>query len=89
MASQKTEALFMRRRRRGAPPAEALGDQIKYLGLLGFSGPFESLAFRAESVAVSLSRLLINLGGPDGRVCRLYANIVRAVTLDRRCGRTP
>ncbi|XP_029673758.1 uncharacterized protein LOC115241926, partial [Formica exsecta] len=90
---QKTEALFMHKKKRGkhgAPPAEAyvtvgdisvrVGDRLKYLGLYldaawSFGGHFERLAPRAESVAISLSRLLPNLGGPDG----LYANTVRAV----------
>ncbi|XP_029660922.1 uncharacterized protein LOC115234221 [Formica exsecta] len=61
-------------------------ERLKYLGLYldaawSFGGHFELLAPRAESVALSLSRLLPNLGGPDGRVRRLYANTVRAVTL--------
>ncbi|XP_029668651.1 uncharacterized protein LOC115238745 [Formica exsecta] len=63
-----------------------MGDRLKYLGLYldaawSFGGHFERLAPRAESVAISLRRLLPNLGSPDGRVRRLYANTVRAVAL--------
>ncbi|XP_029671419.1 uncharacterized protein LOC115240421 [Formica exsecta] len=113
VAPYKTEALFMHRGEHGAPPAEAhvtvgdisvrVRDRLKYLGLYldaawSFGGHFELLAPRAESVAISLSRLLPNLGGPDGRVRRLYANTVRAVALygspvwadalmTKRCGR--
>ncbi|KAL6417330.1 hypothetical protein ACFW04_014579 [Cataglyphis niger] len=61
-------------------------DRIKYLGVYldavwNFSENFERLVSRAKSVAASLSRLLPNLGNPDGRVRRLYANTVRAVSL--------
>ncbi|XP_029672395.1 uncharacterized protein LOC115241024 [Formica exsecta] len=78
------------------PPAEAyvtvgdisvrVGDRLKYLGLYldaawSFGGHFERLVPRVESVAISLSQLLPNLGGPDGRVRRLYANTVLSVAL--------
>ncbi|XP_070159469.1 uncharacterized protein [Polyergus mexicanus] len=96
VAPHKTEALFMHRGEHGAPPAEAhvmvgdvsvrVGDRLKYRGLYldaawSFGAHFELLAPRAESVSLSLGRLLPNLGGPDGRVRRLYANTVRAVAL--------
>ncbi|XP_029672912.1 uncharacterized protein LOC115241339 [Formica exsecta] len=63
-----------------------VGTQLKYLGLYldatwSFGGHFERLAPRAEAVVQALSRLLPNLGGPDGKVRRLYATTVRAVAL--------
>ncbi|XP_029675609.1 uncharacterized protein LOC115243073 [Formica exsecta] len=80
----------------GAPPDAAyvvvdgtsvrVGTQLKYLGLYldntwSFNGHFQRLAPRVEAVVHSLSRLLPNLGGPDGKVRRLYAMTVRAVAL--------
>lgn len=59
---------------------------MKYLGLhldgrWCFEEHFARLAPRVGGVAASLSRLLPNLGGPDGRVRRLYVGTVASVVL--------
>jgi len=59
---------------------------MKYLGLTldsdwSFTAHFEQLAPRMEKVANALSRLLPNIGGPDGRVRRLFANVVQSIAL--------
>ncbi|XP_029674175.1 uncharacterized protein LOC115242208 [Formica exsecta] len=96
VAPQKFEALFLYRGEHGAPPKTThvvvdgtsvrVGTQLKYLGLYlddtwSFDGRFARLAPRAKAMAHALSRLLPSLGGPDGRVRRLYATTVRAVAL--------
>ncbi|KMQ88097.1 reverse transcriptase [Lasius niger] len=63
-----------------------VGTQIKYLGLYlngrwKFVEHFRRLAPRVDKAAMALSRLLPNLGGPDGRARRLYAGTVHAMTL--------
>lgn len=60
--------------------------RIKYLGLYidgawSFREHFALLAPRVNGVAASLRRLLPNIGGPGGGVCRLYAATVHAVAL--------
>jgi len=59
---------------------------MKYLGLhldgrWEFGEHFAQLALKMGRVAASLSRLLPNLGGPDGRVRKLYVGTVGSVTL--------
>lgn len=59
---------------------------MKYLGLSldgkwSFKSHFDLLAPKVHGVAAALSRLLHNLGGPGGRVRRLYAATVNAVAL--------
>lgn len=95
VAPQKTEAVFFHGEEKGAPPITHINvegirveveDVIKYLGVYidgrwTFRQHFARLVPRADKVAVSLGRLLPNLGGPDGRVRRLYCGIVHAVAL--------
>jgi len=57
-----------------------VGDSMRYLGLhldstWSFGEHFRRLAPRVEGVAMTLSRLLPNLGGPGGRVRRVYAAV--------------
>jgi len=59
---------------------------MKYLGLhldstWSFGEHFRRLAPRVEGVAIALSRLLPDLGGPGGRVRRVYAAVVNSVAL--------
>ncbi|XP_072766501.1 uncharacterized protein [Anoplolepis gracilipes] len=63
-----------------------LSHKIKYLGFhiddrWSFAGHFDRLASRAEKAAVAISRLLPNLGGPDGRVRRVYAHTVLSILM--------
>lgn len=96
VAPQKTEAVFFHDGYRGDPPLGAsimvdgtrvpIGIQMKYLGLCldgkwCFKEHFACLARRVDAVATLLFRLLPYLRNPDGRVRRLYARIVHAVTL--------
>lgn len=97
VAPQKTEAVFFHDGSRGASPPTRIvvgtarpriGAQIKYLGLTldggwTFRPHFAGLAPRAETVPAMLGRILPNLGGPDGRVRRLYVGVVHSVIL---CG---
>ncbi|XP_072746725.1 uncharacterized protein [Anoplolepis gracilipes] len=60
--------------------------QIKYLGLhidgrWSFACHFDRLVPRAEKAAAAISRLLPNLGGPDGRVRRVYAHTVLSILM--------
>jgi len=92
VAAQKTEAMFFSR----APPPTHIGvggtsilvgDRIKYLSLLldgrwPFGHHFDALAPRVERVAAALARLLSKtLGGPYGRVRRLYMATINSVAL--------
>jgi len=59
---------------------------MRYLGLhldstWSFGEHFRRLAPRVEGMAMALSRLLPNLGGPGGRVRRVYAAVVNSVAL--------
>lgn len=95
VAPQKSEApFFFCRGKHGTPPTTArvtvdgtsiqVGTHLKYLDFYldaTWSFNFARLVPRAETVAHSLSRLLPNLGGPDGKVRHLYATTVRAVVL--------
>jgi len=96
VAPQKTEAMFFHNGLRGAPPNEPIevagvpvpiGAQIKYLGLTlegsrwKFRTHFGILVPRVAKAADSLARLLPNLGGPNGRVRRLYAKVVHSIVL--------
>jgi len=63
-----------------------VGDRITYLGLLldgkwTFGHYFDALAPRVGRGTTALCRLLPNLGGPDGRVRRMYVAIVNSVAL--------
>jgi len=95
VAVQKTEAIFFFNRASGVPPEAHIriggtsilvGDRLKYLGLLldgrwRFGHHFGALAPRVERVSTALGRLLLNLGGPDGRVHRLCVSTINAVAL--------
>jgi len=95
VAPQKTEAIYFHNGLRGAPPEDSLevagvpvpiGARIKYLGLIldsrwRFRTHFEEIAPRVIRAADSLARLLPNLGGPDGGVRRLYAEVVSSIAL--------
>jgi len=95
VAPQKTEAIYFHDGRRGAPPNDnimvsdvpvPIGAQIKYLGLIldsrwCFRTHFMDLMPRVGKAANSLARLLPNLGGPSGRVRRLYAEVVHSIAL--------
>ncbi|KMQ85535.1 reverse transcriptase, partial [Lasius niger] len=95
VAPHKTEAIYFHNGSRGKPPGAhvivdgipvQLGQSIKYLGLWldgtwRFGDHFDRLAVKANGVAAALSRLLPNIGGPDDRVRKLYANVVNSVTL--------
>ncbi|XP_011867138.1 PREDICTED: uncharacterized protein LOC105561615, partial [Vollenhovia emeryi] len=59
---------------------------MRYLGLIldgrwSFTSHLAGAAKRAGERAAKLGRLLPNLGGPDGKVRRLYANTVKSVAL--------
>ncbi|XP_032688543.1 uncharacterized protein LOC116852372 [Odontomachus brunneus] len=59
---------------------------IKYLGLhldgrWDFTSHFERLSPKLGRVAAALCSLLPNIGGPDNRVRRLYANTVTSIAL--------
>jgi len=94
-AARKTEAVIFRGAATAPPPptfirvGEArvqVEEKIKYLGLQldatwSFGEHFCCLALRVEGVAMALGRLLPNLGGPGGRVRRVYAAVVASVAL--------
>ncbi|XP_025270310.1 uncharacterized protein LOC112639685 [Camponotus floridanus] len=59
---------------------------MKYLGLhldgkWTFEEHFAQVAPRIGGIASSLARLLPNLGGPDGRIRKLYVDTVGSVAL--------
>ncbi|XP_029157037.1 uncharacterized protein LOC114929629 [Nylanderia fulva] len=95
VAPQKTEAVFFHDGSHGAPPKVQIlvgntpvkvGTQIKYLGLhldgkWAFGEHFRQLTPRVNEAAMALCRLLPNLGGPDGRVRRLYAGTVYSMIM--------
>lgn len=95
VAAQKTESVFFYGKSSGQPPpvhigvggtSVLVGDRIKYLGLLldgrwSFGLHFEALAPKVERVSTALARLLPNLGGPDGRIRRIYMGTVNSVAL--------
>jgi len=95
VAVQKTEAIYFYGKASGKPPSTHIGvggtsilvgDLVKYLGLLldgtwTFGHHFDALAPRVEKVAAALARLLPNLGGPRGRVRRMYMAKVNSVAL--------
>ncbi|KMQ85730.1 reverse transcriptase [Lasius niger] len=80
VSPQKTEAIFFHDGKHGVPPGAHvsvdgtpvwIGTQMKYLGLIldrkwTFIDHFSRLAPRVDRVAAALSRLLSNIGGPDG-----------------------
>lgn len=96
VAATKTEAMFFYGKDTGPPPPGLdftvdttrvkIRSEIKYLGLIldgswSFTSHLVKVAQRAGVQATALSRLLPNLGGPGGKVRRLYTNVVRAVAL--------
>ncbi|XP_018360476.1 PREDICTED: uncharacterized protein LOC108759499 [Trachymyrmex cornetzi] len=63
-----------------------VGINMKYPGLVldskwNFEAHFSSLSPRLEKAALSLSRLLPNLGGPNNKARRLYAQVVASMAL--------
>lgn len=95
VAPQKTEAVFFHDGSHGVPPKTQIrigntpvevGTHIKYLGLhldgrWTFGEHFRQITPRVDRAAMALCRLLPNLGGPDGRVRRLYAGTVHAMMM--------
>lgn len=95
MAPHKTEAIFFHDGSLGRPPRGVVkvegddikvGAHIKYLGLhldgaWSFGEHFAQTVPKVIKTAGALSRLLPNLGGPGGRVRRLYVNTVNSVAL--------
>ncbi|CAK9820186.1 Putative 115 kDa protein in type-1 retrotransposable element R1DM [Anthophora quadrimaculata] len=95
IAPHKSEALWFLAPRQEEPRRSwvrvgesyvRVGYQMKYLGLTldshwRFEVHFEKLVPRVEKTAAALGRLLPNLGGPDVRVRRLYAGVVRSMVL--------
>ncbi|XP_011881222.1 PREDICTED: uncharacterized protein LOC105569393, partial [Vollenhovia emeryi] len=93
VAARKTEAVFFHDGSAGPPPEAQLGvdgenikvgAHIKHLGLhidgrWGFEEHVRRLAPRLDSAGNALSRLMPNLGGPSGKVRRLYANIITSM----------
>ncbi|XP_011864574.1 PREDICTED: uncharacterized protein LOC105560225, partial [Vollenhovia emeryi] len=96
VALDKTEAVVFHVGARSKPP-EGLSlhvdttlvritREMRYLGLIlddrwRFEGHLAAAANRARARATQLGRLLPNLGGPDDKVRRLYANVVKSVVL--------
>ncbi|XP_011267654.2 uncharacterized protein LOC105258217, partial [Camponotus floridanus] len=95
VAPQKSEAIVWHDGSRGRPPPMVVtvedttvrvGSSLKYLGLIldsrwRFEEHVSRLVPRLTQTAMALGRLLPNLGGPDGRVRRLYAWTVHAMAL--------
>jgi len=95
VAPQKTEAIYFHNGLRGTPPNDSvevsgvpvpIGAQLKYLGLTldsrwKFRTHFDILVPRVKKAADGLAQLLPNLGGPSGRVSRLYAEVVHSIAL--------
>jgi len=95
VAPQKTEAIYFHNGLRGVPQQDSIevsgvpvpiGAHIKYLGLVldskwTFRTHFDKMVPRVAKAADSLARLLPNLGGPNGRVRRLYAEVVNSIVL--------
>ena len=64
----------------------SVGLSIKYLGLvldgrLNFEAHFAQLAPMVEKVALSLGRIMPNMGGPREKVRRLYASVTQSMLL--------
>ncbi|XP_070529922.1 uncharacterized protein [Cardiocondyla obscurior] len=97
VAPEKTEALvFCGASANSLPPphssilvsgsAVQVSPHIKYLGLIldskwKFGEHFAQLAPRLGKISAALGRLMPNLGGPSGRVRRLYATTVQSVAM--------
>ena len=96
VATQKMEAMWFHRLPRNRKPPETwiavgrdripTGPSLKYLGLildgrLNFQEHFRQLTPRVEKVALSLGRLLPNIGGPKESVRRLYTSVAQAMML--------
>lgn len=95
VALQKSEAICFYGHRK-APPQGAdiivsgvvirVGTTLKYLGLIldprwTFRPHFAALAPKLTATANMLSRIMPNLGGPNGGCRHLYANAIRAKAL--------
>lgn len=90
IATQKTQAVWLHNlpRNRHLPPSWiaigdriAVGQNIKYLGLtldgrLNYKAHFEQVAARTEKTALSLARIMLNVGGPGEKVRRLYTAVI-------------
>ena len=91
MAVQKTEAAWFHGLPRNRhPPASwiavggeriPVGRTIKYLGLtldgrLNFEAHFSQVVSRVERTALSLGRIMPNIGGPREKVRRLYMSVI-------------
>ncbi|XP_011859824.1 PREDICTED: uncharacterized protein LOC105557251 [Vollenhovia emeryi] len=95
MSAGKTEAIFVHDGTKGEPPdmyisvdgmRVKVGKLIKYLGLhidgrWSFKDHLTGLGPRLDAAANTLSRVMLNLGGPNGRVRRLYGNITNSIAL--------
>ncbi|XP_018368810.1 PREDICTED: uncharacterized protein LOC108764902 [Trachymyrmex cornetzi] len=93
VAPEKTEAVGFHDRGRPAHTnirilgtSVKVGTTMKYLGLTldskwKFEAHFSNLAPRLEKAALSLSGLLPNLGGPNDKVRRFYAQVVASMAL--------
>ncbi|KAG5318035.1 MOS1T transposase, partial [Pseudoatta argentina] len=95
VAPQKSEAIFFHGGKRGRLPKIELAvagvsipvkTSIKYLGLVidsrwNFQEHFRQLTPRLERMAMSLSGLLPNVGGPGGKVRGLFNNVVQSMVL--------
>ena len=96
VAVQKTEATWFHGLPRTKRPPTSwiavagdrvpVGRSIKYLGLvlddrLSFEPHFAQLTPRVEKVALSLSRILPNIGGLKAKIRRLYAAVTGSMVL--------
>jgi len=93
--ARKIETVYFHDRSHGPPrPTQIIvgearvqvGKGIKYLGLWldatwSFGEHFRRLGPRVEGVAMALSRLLPNLGGPGGRVHQVYTSVISSMVL--------
>ena len=96
VAAQKTEATWFHGLPKTKRPPTSwiavggdrvpVGRSIKYLGLvlddrLSFESHFAQLTPRVEKVALSLSCILPNIGGPKAKIRRLYAAVTGSMVL--------
>lgn len=92
----KTESMWIYEKKQGPPPPHVhvtvggtgvtVGSKMKYLGLTidshwRFEDHFTMLVPKLMKVANQMGRLLPNLGGPAGRVRRLYATVLHSIAL--------
>ncbi|XP_076766398.1 uncharacterized protein LOC143433137 [Xylocopa sonorina] len=96
MAPEKTEILCFEGRRRDprggnevvsiGPAKVKVGSELNYLGVLlddkwTFDRHFARQTVRLDAAANYLSRIMSNMNGPDEKVTRLYADVVKSITL--------